>query len=122
MQSEDRKFTRVPFNVSTELKTRDSVYISNRILNLSVGGCLLPIKSDLIPGTDCRIIIRLEGTGADISVHIKGEIVRVDSRSVAVKFILIDPDSLFHLQNIIRYNAEDPDKVEDEISKHPGLR
>ncbi len=121
MTGENRRFTRVPFKVYVEMRTGDAVFQSNIISNLSVGGCLLPIKSDLVPGTGCKILIRLEGTSDDIVIKITGEIVRVDSRSVAVKFTLTDTDSLFHLQNIIRYNSLNPDKVDDELSNHPGL-
>lgn len=121
MADEGRRFTRIPFKVFTQLKTKDAVYSTNQISNLSVGGCLLPITSDLIPGTSCSILIRLEGTADETIIRIKGEILRTYTHSVAVKFVLIDMDSLFHLQNIIRYNSEDPEKVEDEISRHPGL-
>jgi len=121
MADEVRRFTRIPFKVYTQLKTKDAVYTTNYISNLSIGGCLLPITSDLIPGTNCSILIRLEGTSDEIVINIKGEIMRTYSHSVAVKFVLIDTDSLFHLQNIMRYNAEDPDKIDEEISKHPGL-
>lgn len=121
MTGEERRFTRIPFKVYTELQTKDAVYKTNILNNLSVGGCLLPIGSDIVPGTQCKIRIILEGTEEDIIIRITGKIVRVDSHSIAVKFTLIDPDSLFHLQNIIRYNAQDPEKIEEEISRHPGL-
>lgn len=121
MTDEERRFTRIPFKVFTELKTKDAVYKTSYLENLSVGGCLMPVKSDLVPGTDCKILINLEGGGETVVISIKGRIVRVDSRTIAVKFTLIDPDSLFHLQNIIRYNAQDSDKIDDEFSKHPGL-
>jgi len=121
MRAEERRFTRVPFQVYTELKTKDAVYTSNLISNLSVGGCLLPVHSDIVPGTDCKILISLEGSDDEIVIKITGQVMRVNAHSVAVKFKLIDPESLFHLQNIIRYNAADPDKVEDEFSRHPGL-
>ena len=121
MVDDERRFSRVPFKVYTQLKTKDAVYTTNQITNISVGGCLLPITSDLIPGTNCSILIRLEGTTDHIVVKIKGEILRTYPHSVAVKFTLIDTDSLHHLQNIIRYNSKDPEKIEEEISRHPGI-
>ncbi len=57
----------------------------------------------------------------DVYVRVEGEIIRSESNGVAVKFTQIDPDSLFHLQNIIRYNAEDTEAIDEEITKHPGL-
>lgn len=121
MSDEERRFTRIPFNVHTRLKTKDAVYTTNQISNISIGGCLLPIASDLVPGTPCTVMIRLEEGTDEVLVRIKGEILRTYSHAVAVKFLLIDTDSLYHLQNIIRYNAEDPDRIDEEISRHPGL-
>ncbi len=121
MSDENRRFTRVPFKVNAEITANDVTYNSNEISNLSVGGCLIPVSAELDPGTPCRIKIFLEGTSDELSVRIKGEIVRADSGFTAIKFTRIDPESLFHLQNIIRYNSPDADMVEGEINKHPGL-
>ena len=56
-----------------------------------------------------------------MNVSIRGEIIRCQDGIVAVKFTGIDPDSLFHLQNIIRYNSADPDIIEQEIKERPGI-
>ena len=121
MTDENRRFSRVRFKVNAEITADNIVYHCKEISNLSVGGCLLPITVELVPGTPCQIKIFLEGTAEELKVRIEGEIVRADSGAIAVKFTRIDPDSLFHLQNIIRYNSPDADMVEGEINKHPGL-
>jgi len=121
MSKEKRRFTRVPFRVSAEIMVHDFSYRAEEILNLSVGGCLLPVEADLAPGTGCHLKIIMAGTTSELSIRVKGEIVRSGAGAVAVKFTGIDPDSLFHLQNIIRYNSSDPDAVEREILDHPGL-
>ncbi len=121
MESERRRFTRIPFKVKAELTANDVLYSADEIRNLSVGGCLIPILADLKSGTVCNIRILLSGTNSELSIRIDGEIIRKVPEAVAVKFIGIDHDSLFHLQNIVRYNATDPDIVEQEILDHPGL-
>jgi hypothetical protein len=57
----------------------------------------------------------------DLRVEVNGEIVRNDAETVGIKFTRINPEDLIHLQNIIRYNAENPDKISEEIQQHPGL-
>jgi hypothetical protein len=96
-------------------------YSAEDINNLGVGGCLLPIKADLKPGTPCDIRIRLSGTSGGLSVRVSGKIARCHPETVAVQFTHIDPDSLFHLQNIVLYNSPDPDTAEQEIAEHPTL-
>ncbi|MBW1897713.1 MAG: PilZ domain-containing protein [Deltaproteobacteria bacterium] len=121
MADNRRKFTRVPFRVQAEITATDHVFNVEELSNLSIGGCLLPIAADLKEGTACHVKILLSGSSSEMSIRIDGEIKRSQPGTVAVKFIRIDPDSLFHLQNIIRYNSPDPDAVDREITKHPGI-
>lgn len=121
MGDEKRKFTRVPFRVQAEMTFNKVLYAAEELSNLSIGGCLLKINEDLEPEGDCRIRIFLTGVSPEQSVEVNGKIVRYKNGYVAVKFTNIDPDSLFHLQNIILYNSADPDEVEQEILDHPGI-
>ncbi len=45
----------------------------------------------------------------------KGEVVRVEEDCIALYFFEIDLDSFFHLRNIVYYNTEDADKIENEF-------
>lgn len=121
MSDEKRRFTRVPFRVRAEMTIDNALYYAEEISNLSIGGCLLPITADLEPGTSCLVRILLSGTSSELNVRVNGKILRHDHGTVAIKFTHIDPDSLFHLQNIVRYNFSDTDAVEGEILDHPSL-
>ena len=121
MSDERRRFSRISFKVNAVIIANDISYSAEEITDLSVGGCMLPIKADLEPGTACRVRILLSGTSSDLSIRVDGEINRCASGTVAVKFTRTDPDSLIHLQNIIRYNSPDPDIIDKEILDHPGL-
>ncbi len=121
MSTEKRRFSRIGFNMAAELTVHDHVYSFSQVDNLSVGGCLFKTAEDLEAGAACRLWLPLEPTDSELGVEVFGEIARCDRETVSVRFTRIDPESLFHLQNIIRYNAVDPDRIEDEISEHPGL-
>lgn len=121
MIQEKRRFTRIRFRVKAEIRVEDILYPVETIENLSVGGCLLPIETVFEPGTPCRITIVLAETDSDLSVKVEGVIIRSSPEGAAVRFTHIDPDSLFHLKSIVRYNALDPDAVEMEITTHPTL-
>lgn len=120
MKKDKRRFTRVPFKVAAKLEA-GTVFEVNEIFNLSVGGCLLPVRAVLESGTACIVTIMLSGVSSEMNVRVDGEIVRCGENEVAVKFIRIEPDSLFHLQNIILHNSADTDVIEQEIREHPGL-
>ena len=121
MVNEKRRFTRFPYGMKAELRVKDSLYKVEEIKNLSIGGCLLDISEKLEPETPCSLNIILKLTGDEPTVRIEGVIVRNERKAVAVKFTRIDPKSLYHLQKIARYNAPDPDRIEQEIKDHPGI-
>lgn len=122
MPVDKRKFSRIPVKVDAELTAGDTSFRVEEIMNLGMGGCRLPITADLKVGTVCYVRILLNAAESEISVEIAGEIKRSTPGTVAVQFTRIDPDSLFHLRNIVRYNCPDADVVDREISKHPGIR
>lgn len=121
MSKEKRRFSRIGFSMPAELKVDQRVYFFSQVDNLSVGGCLFETVEVLKVGTPCRLWLPLEPADPDLGVEVFGEISRCNEGTVSVRFSRIDPESLFHLQNIIRYNAVDPDRIEEEIKDHPGL-
>ena len=121
MSEDKRRFTRVPFKTKTKLTVEGKLFTADELYNLSVGGCFLPVAADMKVGAAVSLSIALSGTDTDVHVRVEGEIIRSESNGVAIKFTEIDPDSLIHLQNIIRYNAVDTEAVNEEIKKHPGL-
>jgi hypothetical protein len=121
MSEEKRRFSRIPFRINAELTSNDKVLLVDEINNLSIGGGFFPIDELLAVGTSCRIELMLEGSSSELSIYVSGEVIRSLPEGVAIQFTRIDPDSLFHLQNIIRFNAPDPEVIEEEINLHPGL-
>lgn len=122
MKNEHRRFSRIPCKMHAVLTLPEASHAVEELSNLSVGGCLLPLSLNLEPGTPCRIKIKLEGTTGEMWIRVEGEVTRSNPEGVAVQFTRIDYDSLFHLQNIIRYNAPDADRIDHELSRHPGLK
>ena len=120
MTDEKRRFSRIFFNVKAKLTVNGVAYAVDRIANLSVGGCSLEIKDNFPLGSDCKFTLLLSRMAPGVDVL--GEIVRVGNGEISLKFTMIEPENLFHLQNIIRYNAEDPDAIEEEINARPGLK
>ncbi len=121
MADDKRRFTRVPFKTKAQFTVEDKSFTADELYNLSVGGCFLPVAANVKVGASVSLSIALSDTDTDVYVRVEGEIIRSEPNGVAVKFTQIDPDSLFHLQNIIRYNAEDSEAINEEIKRHPGL-
>ena len=118
---EKRRFSRICLKMTADLTVNEQRYSFPRVANISIGGCRLESGAIFDQGAACRFWLPLEPTEPNLGVEVFGEIVRCDGETVSVRFTRIDPNSLFMLQNILRYNASDPEKIEEEISEHPGL-
>lgn len=121
MKEEKRRFSRIIFKVAARIQVGDGLYTVDQLENLSIGGCMVELDTSLELGAVCRIRIVLQPDDPDMDIVVDGKIVRVSGRRQSIQFLSIDPESLFHLHNILRYNAVDPDTIEDEIARHPGL-
>lgn len=121
MAGEKRRFSRIGFKMAAELTVNERVFSFSQVDNLSVGGCLFETAKEFEVGTSCRLWLPLEPADPKLGVEVFGEIHRCSDETIGVRFTRIDPESLFHLQNIIRYNAVDAERIEDELKEHPGL-
>jgi len=119
MAGEKRRFSRVNYTVRAKLVVDGEVYPVDRLVDLSVGGCRLEIPVNIPAGTTCTLNLLLPRMAPGVEIFAK--VVRSARDECSLQFTAIDPENLFHLQNIIRYNAEDPDLIEEEIKNRPGL-
>jgi len=118
---EKRRFSRIALNMDADLMVDGVIHPFSQIENLGVGGCSLRTTIEFQVGAACRFWLPLKAVAQDLGVEVFGEIVRCDGQAIGVRFTKITPESLFHLQNLIRFNAPDPDRIEEEISRRPGL-
>lgn len=116
MSRERRKNTRVPFQATADVRFSNKNYTHCETENLSVKGVSVIGVYGHSLGEKCAISLALSGTTSELRLEMKGEIVRVDPDRIALHFIEIDIDSFYHLKNIIYYNSEDPDTIEQELT------
>ena len=115
-----REFTRVRINVEVEVSSDDRASISGKVEDLSLNGAFVPCTGRLPVGTNCKVELILDGQ--DIRLMAEAVVSREDERGIAVEFKGIPLDDLEHLRNLIRYNADDPNQVEEEFDSHIGLK
>ena len=87
---------------------------------MSFNGCYFPCTGRLPEGTPCKIEVFLDNREIKIEVH--GKISRVTGDGMAVEFTGVPLDDLEHLRNLIRFNADDPNIVQEEFDAHVGLK
>ena len=120
---EQRRFSRIGLDMAAYLTVNEQRYSFSEVGNISIGGCsLFMAEKHFEKGTPCQFRLPLDPENPGLGIEVLGEIVRCDGERVSVLFTSIDPESLYLLHNLIRYNAPDPDIIEKEISEHPGLK
>lgn len=109
-----RKFSRVQFNVNATVRTANRQF-SGRVENLSMNGMFVVTPQRLPVDEAVDIVIVLAGSDPEISVDFIGRVSRITEDGIGFIFEKIDLDSYMHLKNIISYNIEDSETVQDEI-------
>lgn len=116
MGDEKRKRTRVHFETQVVLKTDVSeITAGANSSDISMKGMFVSTDEKIPVGTPCDIEIVLSGTTSRLALNIEGAVARQDKDGLGITFNSMDVDSYLHLKNIVMYNAQDPDAVEEEM-------
>ncbi len=115
-QNDRRANTRVSFQTTVDVRfTRGQEYPSCAIEDLSVKGVFLVGIRDQAVGDSCSLTLCLSGTSSKLCLRIQGKVMRVEEGGVGVHFVEMDLDSFYHLKNIVYFNAEDPDHIQEQL-------
>jgi len=111
---EQRKFSRIPFDVSISLHLDDTHWEST-LADISLHGALIHTPEGFKPATDAqyRLDIHLEG-GPDIAMDV--HVAHQESEMTGLRCDDIDVDSITHLRRLVELNLGDPELLERELS------
>lgn len=118
--SERRTRTRVDFRGPVEIRVEGRLLAVTQTRDVSHNGLFAVTKERAPLGTPCLVTIPLGGSDKELAVEIKGVIARQEETGLAISFKEMDERSFYHLRNLIRYNAENADEVDSELTK-PGF-
>ena len=110
-----RKNSRVPFQAIIDLDFPDQSHGACETADLSLKGVFVLGVTGHRIGENCLVSLRLTGSTSDLSLKIKGTVVRVEEAGVALHFYEMDLDSFSHLKNILYYNSKNPDTLDKEL-------
>ena len=113
MSEERRENTRVNFHTTATLKFPDNSFENCETRDLSVKGVFVLDVTDQEVGDECDVELFLSGGTSDLALRMRGEVVRSQDEGVAINFYEVDLDSFYHLKNIVYYNSENPDELEE---------
>ncbi len=113
-QSEQRQFSRIPFDVPVTLSLGEQQWHSG-LIDVSLHGALVRSPPDFEADAqqDYRLAIHLEG-GPDIHMVIR--VAHRDDEELGLQCKDIDVDSITHLRRLVELNLGEPELLERELS------
>jgi len=112
-----REFTRVTLHTTAEVRWEDEV-VTGEVENLSLNGVFVKSSAQIPADTPVEITILLVGASSELSVRIKGEVVRRESHGFAVRFQGMNLDSFFHLRSFFVARNADENAIRAEYREH----
>ncbi len=117
-----RDFTRVPSGLDVDILMEDGCELAGRVQNVSMRGIFVPTERAFEEGVKCRVMLHLGGRGHGITLEARGEVARSSENGLGVRFDEIAYNAFQHLRKLVRYNADDPGVIEEELNSHLGIR
>jgi len=119
---EAREFSRSPVQTRVEVRLKSGVLVEGCARDVSMNGVWFCTERSLPVGNQVRVSVVLGGGASEQRIETVGSVVRVDEGGVAIGFTKIDAESVDHLRNLVLYNADDAEKVDQEFRSHVGLK
>jgi hypothetical protein len=113
---EKRNFHRITFQTKAIVRSKDDTVIGI-VENMSLDGIFLKTPEKLNLNRLVKIELLITGTSSQLSILLDGKIMRHENVGMAIQFKNIDLDAFFHLKNLISYNTNQMDNLEDEFKK-----
>jgi hypothetical protein len=113
---EKRSFARIPFQTKAIVRSKDATVIGI-VENLSLAGIFLKTPEKLRINRIVKIELLFTGTSSQLSILLNGKIMRHENTGMAIQFKNVDMDAFLHLKNLISYNTNQMDKLNEEFEK-----
>ena len=121
--SERRDVSRVPVEFAVTVDAGDGRIIEgDASKDVSMSGLFVVTDDQLPAGEACRVTIHLDAPGGAPGISVGGQVTRVTGEGFAVQFSEIPIDDYDHLRNLVLYNSEHADRIEEEFDEHLGLK
>ena len=118
-----REMTRVPFHFSATFQACGKPATPGIVTDVSLKGIYVACENPLPVRSICQLTLRFGSANDSICIELGGTVARVDQSGMAIEIGEVLPiDTFTHLQNVVRYNAADADRVDQELQERVRRR
>ena len=119
---ERREFSRVAIQVEVRLRTEEDNLVAGKGTRISLKGLFFETATRLPNGSACQIEIVLGTESHQLLINVKGKVTRQEENGLGLEFSQMGSEGYEHLKNLVLYNSDEPEKVEQEFIQHLGLK
>jgi hypothetical protein len=122
--TEHRKHTRIPLELTAEIKSSNGLVFKGGTKNISFGGAFFNLSDskELKQGEHCNFSIILLEEAERLSIDFCSEVIYVQKTGLGLRFLSINgPDSYDHFKTLMTMNSPSPDVLLEELELHPGI-
>lgn len=121
-QANARDFTRASIKINAELVSGETS-ICGQANDVSLNGLFLVCDEHLPVGSGCSVTIFLgERHASQLCIRVTGIIVRLSKDGMGVEFTELGMESCEHLRNLVLFNTDNVEQVNQEFRSHLGLK
>ncbi len=120
--SEQRGRIRAKYDTSIKIITSNKTITSDHTRDISLNGISVITTEKLPLGTQCELELTLNSQVANLTLKLRGDVVREMEDGFAINFNEMDIETYQHLKNIVLYNTEDPESFLQQCQERPGFK
>ena len=114
MPDDRRRRSRVSTHFEATYHGRTGRTVTLVTENISMKGLLAEPTPHIGTGELGQLVLTL---ASNVRIESECRVIRSDGLGVAIEFTEMEPGSFLHLRNLVRYNAPDADRIDEELAQ-----
>ena len=122
MSANNRKYTRLPIHVTTELRMNDGSVHECLSNNISFGGALVDLPEDvnLESGETCEVALILQEQPERVEIKFRCKAIHMQN-GIGLQFVGLYANNYKDFVYMMVNETENPEVLHGEMSKNPGF-
>lgn len=115
MTSDNRQFTRIPFEATVNVTSADGSWDCG-LIDISLKGLLVDKPEKWTGNIEDTAMVELDLSGSDASIRMDVVVAHIEENHIGFRCEHIDLDSITHLRRLIELNVGDTDILNRELN------
>lgn len=122
-EDERREFERIYIKLGAELTFANGEKLQGRVRDISMRGVFVVLEGAAqAPTPECRVRLVFGELPDALVLRAAGKVMHQHPDGFGVQIIELEVEDFHHLYRLMRHNAPDPERIDEEFYSHVGLK